>query len=177
MACCRSWMAGCMSADILMQATGCCDIVAECFEKAPWINLMHVNQCLLSTEYVKRRVCIVNVQSSCMKMLSFLFVQAWAIPRTSYLSCGVPFPFWTPDNISGLISVVLWLLRWEVIKKISGNILLSGGGANYFSPSPLPLKSYLKFFGWLLTLTATQQLMSNQIRYQVSKSEMEFHMI
>ena len=33
-----------------------------------------------------------------------------------YLSCGVPFPFWTPDNISGLISVVLLLLRWEFIK-------------------------------------------------------------
>ena len=36
---------------------------------------------------------------------------AWAIPRILYLSCGVPFPVWTPDNISGLISVVPWLLR------------------------------------------------------------------
>ena len=42
---------------------------------------------------------------------------------------------------------------------------------------PSPLKSYLKFFWWLLTLTATQQLMSNRICYQVSKPEMEFHMI
>ena len=47
----------------------------------------------------------------CMKMLSFLFVHAWAMPRILYLSCGVPFPVWTPDNISGLISVVQWLLR------------------------------------------------------------------
>ena len=53
----------------------------------------------------------------CMKKLSFLFVCAWALPRILYLSCGVSFPVWTPDNISGLISVVLWLLRWEVIKK------------------------------------------------------------
>ena len=28
----------------------------------------------------------------CMKMLSFLFVRAWAMPRILYLSCGVPFP-------------------------------------------------------------------------------------
>ena len=53
----------------------------------------------------------------CMKMSYFLFVRAWAMPRILYLSCGVPFPVWTPDNISGLISVVPWLLRWEVIKK------------------------------------------------------------
>ena len=66
-----------------------------------------------------------------LKMSSFLFVGAWAMPRILYLSCGVPFPFWTPDNISGLISVVLWLLRWKVIKQISGNSLLSGG-PNYF---------------------------------------------
>ena len=67
----------------------------------------------------------------CIKMSFFLFVRAWAMPRILYLSCGVPFPVWTPDNISGLISVVLWLLRLEVINKISGNILLSGW-ANYF---------------------------------------------
>ena len=42
---------------------------------------------------------------------------------------------------------------------------------------PVPLKSYLKFFWWLLTLTATQQLMSNRICYQVFKPDMEFHMI
>ena len=47
----------------------------------------------------------------CIKMSSFLFVRAWAMPRILYLSCGVPFPVWTPVNISGLISVVLWLLR------------------------------------------------------------------
>ena len=81
----------------------------------------------------QRRVCFVNEQVPwplsninvrfctsrlCIKMLSFLFVCAWSMPRILYLSCGVPFPVWTPDNISGLISVVLWLLRWEVIKKM-----------------------------------------------------------
>ena len=81
-------------------------------------------------EYVQRRVCFVNVQVPrphsniyvklctsrlCMKMSSFLFVRTWAMPRILYLSCGVPFPVWTPDNISGVISVVLWLSRWEVI--------------------------------------------------------------
>ena len=93
-------------------------------------------------EYAQRRVCFVNepvpwphsnlnvkfcTSHLCMKMSSFLFVCAWAMPRILYLSCGVPFPFWTHDNISGLKSVVLWLLRWEVIKKNSGNILFSGG--------------------------------------------------
>ena len=42
---------------------------------------------------------------------------------------------------------------------------------------PLPWKSYLNFFWWLHTLTATQELMSNRICYQVPKLEMEFHMI
>ena len=93
-------------------------------------------------EYAQRSVCFVNKQVPwphsninvkfctsrlCMKMSSFLFVHALAMPRILYIACGVPFPVWTPDNISGLISVVLWLLRWEVIQKISGNILLSGG--------------------------------------------------
>ena len=36
----------------------------------------------------------------CMKMLSFLFVRAWAMPHMSYLSWGIPFPIWTPDYIS-----------------------------------------------------------------------------
>merc|ERR1711954_242118 len=87
-------------------------------------------------EYVQRRVRFVNVQVPCphsniyvklctsrlcMKMSSFLFECAWAMPRISYLSRRVPFPVWTPDNISGLISVVPWLSREEVIKKIAGN--------------------------------------------------------
>ena len=33
-----------------------------------------------------------------------------------YLSCGIPFPVWTPDIISGLTSVMAWLSRWEVIE-------------------------------------------------------------
>ena len=54
----------------------------------------------------------VCASSMYIKMLYFLFVRAWSMPRISlYLSCGVPFPVWTPDNISGLMSVFLWLLR------------------------------------------------------------------
>ena len=56
----------------------------------------------------------------CMKMSSFLFVRAWAMPHTSYLSCGIPFTVWTPGIISGLISVVVLLSCGEVIKKKSG---------------------------------------------------------
>ena len=37
-------------------------------------------------EHVQRRVYI----RLCMKMLSFLFVCAWAMPRILYLSCGIP---------------------------------------------------------------------------------------
>ena len=29
---------------------------------------------------------------------------------TLYSSCGILFPVWTPENISGLKSVVVWLL-------------------------------------------------------------------
>ena len=58
-------------------------------------------------EYVQRRVRFVNVQVPCphsiiyvkfctcrlcMKMLSFLFVRACAMPRILFLSCGIPFP-------------------------------------------------------------------------------------
>ena len=83
-------------------------------------------------EYAQRHVCFVNEQVPwphsninvrfctghlCMKMSSSPFVRAWAMPRILYLSRGVPFPVWTPDSIFGWISVVLWLLRWEVIKK------------------------------------------------------------
>ena len=75
-------------------------------------------------EYAQRRVCFINEQVPCpnsniyvklctsrlcMKMLSFLFVFAWAMPRILYSSCGIQFPVWTPDNISGLTSVVMWL--------------------------------------------------------------------
>ena len=38
-------------------------------------------------------------------------------------------------------------------------------------------KTYLKFFWWLLTVTATPQLMLNRKWYQVSTPEMEFHII
>ena len=114
-------------------------VAYDCSIKGPYINAWYKNAAKQSRqhagkryrEYARRRVCFVNEQVPwphsninvkfctshlCMKMSSFLFVRAWAMLRILYLSCGVPFPVWTPDNISGLISVVLWLLRWEVIK-------------------------------------------------------------
>ena len=42
---------------------------------------------------------------------------------------------------------------------------------------PYPQKVTWIYFWWLHTLTAKQELMSNRICYQVSKPEMEFHMI
>ena len=66
----------------------------------------------LQYKYVK--ICLSRLY---MKMLSFLFVRAWARPCTLYVSCGIPFPVLTSDKISGLSSVVVWLSRWEVIKK------------------------------------------------------------
>ena len=50
------------------------------------------------------------------------------MPQILYSTRWIPFLVWTLDNISGLISVVPWLSRWEVIKKMSGNIFLSWGG-------------------------------------------------
>ena len=74
-------------------------------------------------KYVQRHVCFGNVQVPCphsnvyvkllsrlcMKMSSFLFVGAWAVPRILSLSCGIPYPVWTPGIISGLTSVMVWL--------------------------------------------------------------------
>ena len=36
------------------------------------------------------------------------------MPRILNLPYGVPFPVWTPDNFSGLISVVLWLCQAQL---------------------------------------------------------------
>ena len=43
--------------------------------------------------------------------------------------------------------------------------------------SPSQQKYYLKFFWWLLTLTATAQLVLNREFYQVSKPVMEFKLM
>ena len=82
--------------------------------------------------YIHHHMCFVNVQVPCphshiyvklctsrlcIKMSSFLFVSGCAMPRILYLSCEVPFPVWTPDDISGLISVVPWLSREELSKR------------------------------------------------------------
>ena len=46
-------------------------------------------------------VCASSMYSRlCMKMLSFLFVCAWAMPRKLHLSCGGPFLVWMPGVIS-----------------------------------------------------------------------------
>ena len=38
-------------------------------------------------------VCAFSIYSRlCMKIISFLSMRTWAMPRTSYLSCGIPFP-------------------------------------------------------------------------------------
>ena len=37
--------------------------------------------------------------------------------RILYLSCGIPFQVWTPDDIPGFTSAVVWQSRWEVIQK------------------------------------------------------------
>ena len=77
-----------------------------------WFGLF----CPHSNIYVK--LCTSRL---CIKMSSFLFVRVCAMPRILYLSCEVPFLVWTPDDISGLISVVPWLSREELSKKIAGN--------------------------------------------------------
>ena len=43
-------------------------------------------------EYVQRRVRLSMYSRLCMKMSSFLFERACAMPRMVYLSCGIPFP-------------------------------------------------------------------------------------
>ena len=63
----------------------------------------------------------------CMKMSSFMYARACAMPRTLYSSCGILFPLWTPDNISGLTSFMVWLSRWEVVKKIQVISYYEGG--------------------------------------------------
>ena len=45
------------------------------------------------------------------------------------------------------------------------------------APLPSPWKITWNFSWWLLTVTATPQLMLNRKWYQTSKPEMEFHMI
>ena len=53
-------------------------------------------------------VCALPMYSRlCVKMLSFLCVRAWAMPRILYLLFGIPFPAWTPGIIFGLTSVVV----------------------------------------------------------------------
>ena len=62
-------------------------------------------------------VCASSMYSRlCLKMSSFLFLRAWTMPRIIYLSCGIPFPVWALGIISGLMSVVVWLSWWEVVK-------------------------------------------------------------
>ena len=53
-------------------------------------------------------MCALSIYSRlCMKMLSFLFVRAWAMSRKLHLSCGIPFLVWMPGIVSGLTWVVV----------------------------------------------------------------------
>ena len=61
-----------------------------------------------------------------------VILSVYAMLHILYSSCGILYLVWTPVNISGLISVVLWLLRWRGHEKKSGNILFKWGGANDF---------------------------------------------
>ena len=69
-------------------------------------------------------------------------------------------------------------LKNEDNLKIEGDLKNWPCPPNIFSaPILSPYKILLKFSWWLLTLTATRQLMSNRICYQMSKPKMEFHLI
>ena len=50
----------------------------------------------------------------CMKMSSFMYERSCAMLRTLYSSCGILFPLWTPDNISGLTSILCKNLLHDV---------------------------------------------------------------
>ena len=75
-----------------------------------------INSVLIKKLYLK-------LWSLCIEMSSFLFVRAWAMLCSLYLSCEIQFLVWTTDNISSLKSVVVRLSR-----KKSGIILISGVG-------------------------------------------------
>ena len=64
-----------------------------------------------------------------------------------------------------------WPEKWTWPQKLAHPL------KKFCHPPPLPLKYYLIFFWWPLTLTATPQLMLNSNCYQVSKPEIEFHMM
>ena len=68
------------------------------------------------------------------------------------------------------ISKMIMTSKMKMTSKIGPPLLI------FFAPPPLPW-NYLKFFLWLLTVTAIPQLMLNRKWYQASKPEMEFHMI
>ena len=62
----------------------------------------------LQLQNMSSSVCASSMSSClCLKMLSFMFVRAWAMPLILYLSWGIPFLVWMPGIISGLISVVV----------------------------------------------------------------------
>ena len=75
-------------------------------------------------------------------------------------------------------SIMKTTSRMKTTLKNEGDLKIEDDLKNWpFPQIILPLNSYLKFFWCLLTLTATRQLTSNRISYQLSKPEMEFHMI
>ena len=80
--------------------------------KQEYASARHIEPCRGFKKEKYCTVCALSIYSRlCIKMSSFLFVRTWAMPRILYPSCGIPFPVWTPNNISGLTSVAVWLSR------------------------------------------------------------------
>merc|ERR1712208_202215 len=65
---------------------------------------------------------ILWISHLCLKMSSFLHLCTCVMPRKFHSSCGTLFPVSTPENISGLQSVVTKQSRRIVINIFSGNI-------------------------------------------------------
>ena len=84
-----------------------------------WMQYTHYNKSIMKNTTMRNMSSTVCASSmySClgMKMLSFLFVPAWAILHMLCLSCGIQFPVWVPGIISGF-SCVLWChIVWRKI--------------------------------------------------------------
>jgi len=82
----------------------------------------------------------------CMKMMFFLFVLAWAMPRILYLSCGIPPLVWTPGIISGLTKIPGKFLigREGGKKKILGEGQVFRSSSFFRQPSFLMSSSFLR---------------------------------
>ena len=89
-----------------------------------WLHLLHELLVPCPHFLIHLKLCTSRL---CMKMSSSMNAHTCAMLRTLYSSCGILFLVWTPDNISGLTSFVLWLSRGEVVKKIQVRSYYEGG--------------------------------------------------